>query len=393
MRMIHATLLASALFTSCTGNDTPNGAPAPSLEAPAPRVSRFAVPTDGLPSFGPKDALVTIVEFTDYDCPFCARAEKTMQKIRERYGKDVRFAVAMHPLPMHPEARPAALGALEASASPSFDSLHARMFEHPHERPVFRGSAEAKRMLADAEALADRLHVRGTPTFFVNGRRIGGAQPLGTFERVIEEELVHARELTLRGMARERVYGAILEEARANPAPFEDETADEGPAFVPEAKAAGGATLAGPANAARTILVFTDFECPYCKRLDGQLRDLAAKGDVRVVIRNRPLPIHSHARLAAKAAIAADKQGKLAEMTKELFDHQGALDRASLMIYAEQLALDIDRFRVDLDGWDTEARLAEDEALAAKLDVRGTPTSFVDGKRVIGAQPIARFTE
>jgi protein-disulfide isomerase len=162
---------------------------------------------------------------------------------------------------------------------------------------------------------------------------------------------------------------------------------------VPEARAAGGATLFGRRDAKSTILVFTDFQCPYCKRLDAQLRELANHQDVRVVVRNKPLPLHSHARLAAKAAIAADKQGKLAEMTKELFEHQDALDRASLMIYAERLALDVDRFRIDLDDWDTEARLVEDEALAAKLNVRGTPTSFVDGKRVIGAQPIARFTE
>jgi protein-disulfide isomerase len=315
-----------------------------------------------------------------------------MQALRERYGKDVRFAVAMHPLPMHPNARPAALAALEASPS-SFATTHVQMFERPYDRPPFRGSAEATRRLSDAESLAEKLHVRGTPTFFVNGRRIGGAQPIATFERVVDEELAHARQLTARGIARERVYPVVLEEARANPAPFEEESADEGPVFVPEAKLAGGAALAGRADAARTILVFTDFECPYCKRLDGQLRELAKDKDVKVVLRNKPLPIHSHARLAAKAAIAADKQGKLAEMTKELFEHQDALDRASLMIYAERLALDIDRFRIDLDGWDTEARLLEDEALATKLNVRGTPTSFVDGRRVIGAQPAFRFTE
>lgn len=393
MRMIHTTLLVSALFTSCTGNDAPQGAAPPPIEAPAPRVARFTVPTDGLPAFGPDDAPVTIVEFTDYDCPFCAKAERTMQAIRERYGKDVRFAVAMHPLPMHPNARPAALAALEHAASPSFPALHARMFGRPDDRPSFRGSAQASRQLADAEALADRLRVRGTPTFFVNGRRVGGAQPLATFERVIDEELAHARELTSRGIARERMYRAILEEARLNPAPFEEENAEDGPAFVPEAKTAGGAALAGRADASRTILVFTDFECPYCKRLDTQLRDLAKDKDVRVVLRNKPLPMHSHARLAAKAAIAAEKQGKLAEMTHELFAHQDALDRASIMVYAERLALDIDRFRMDLDSWDTEARLVEDEALAAKLNVRGTPTSFVDGRRVIGAQPVARFTE
>jgi protein-disulfide isomerase len=390
---VNVLFLASALFTSCTGSDPPNGSPPPSVEAPVPRVARFVVPTEGLPAFGPNDALVTIVEFTDYDCPFCAKAARTMHALRDRYGKDLRFAVAMHPLPIHPNARPAALAALEASASSTFPAIHARMFERPDDRPPFRGSADATRRLADAEALADRLHVRGTPTFFVNGRRIGGAQPLPTFERVIDEELSHARELTSTGVLRERVYDVILEEARANPAPLDEDAAEDGPAFVPEARAAGGATLFGRRDAKSTILVFTDFQCPYCKRLDAQLRELANHQDVRVVVRNKPLPLHSHARLAAKAAIAADKQGKLAEMTKELFEHQDALDRASLMIYAERLALDVDRFRIDLDDWDTEARLVEDEALAAKLNVRGTPTSFVDGKRVIGAQPIARFTE
>lgn len=396
MRMLNVTLLASALFTSCAGNESPTSQNAPPSEspaqAPAPRIARFAVPTEGLPSFGADDALVTIVEFTDYDCPFCMKAEHTMQAIRDRYGKDVRFAIAMHPLPMHPSARPAALAALEASSS-SFASVHTRMFDHPYDRPPFRGSEKATRALADAEALADRLHVRGTPTFFVNGRKIGGAQPLSTFERVIDEELAHARALTARGISRERLYAVVLEEARANPAPFEDDVAEDGPTFVPEAKTASGAAMFGRANAERTILVFTDFECPYCKRLDTQLRELANEKDVRVVLRNRPLPMHSHARLAAKAAIAADKQGKLTEMSKELFAHQDALDRASLLAYAERLGLDGSRFQKDLDSPETEARLAEDEALATKLNVRGTPTSFVEGRRVVGAQPVARFTE
>ena len=84
---------------------------------------------------------------------------------------------------------------------------------------------------------------------------------------------------------------------------------------------------------------------------------------------------------------------KMPEMTKLMFEHQDKLDRASLMIYAEQLALSLDRFRMDLDGWGTEARLAADEALADRFDVRGTPTSFVDGRRVVGAQPIRQFTD
>ena len=88
-----------------------------------------------------------------------------------------------------------------------------------------------------------------------------------------------------------------------------------------------------------------------------------------------------------------EKQGKLSAMSKTLFARQDALDRASLMTYAAELKLDVDRFRADLDAPETEARLEEDEALAAKFEVRGTPTSFVEGRRVVGAQPLARFTE
>src|SRR5438128_2426395 len=124
---IFAAALASALVLSCSGSEHPTIAdtqPAPT--EPAPGEARFAVPIDGLPIIGDKDALVTIVEFTDYECPYCAKAEKTMRALRESYGRDVRFAVAMHPLPMHPHARDAALVAL---AAPRFEETHAHLFE------------------------------------------------------------------------------------------------------------------------------------------------------------------------------------------------------------------------------------------------------------------------
>jgi protein-disulfide isomerase len=402
-----ALLTATSLFTSCSGggkNDAPSTGTTGTTGA-SNRLALHAVPIDGLPTIGERDALVTIVEFTDYDCPFCGKAEHTIETLRRKYGADLRVAVAMHPLPMHPHARPAAIAALSASDSNSFADYHATLFLHPDERTDdeldalakssgvhTRGSkADAEKALAGAEALASSLHVKGTPSFFVNGRKITGAQPLATFDAVVVEELAHARDIVSQGTPRSRVYDAILAEARANPAPLDD-PAEEEITIVPAAKTVGGAHLIGDAHAATTIVLFTDFQCPYCKKLDARFREAAAsRSDFHVVLRNKPLPMHPNARLAAKAAIAAESQGKLEPYAKLLFDHQDTLDRDALVRYADMAGLDRAHFLSDLDSAATAARLEEDEALAERFGVKGTPTSFVEGRRVVGAQPLATF--
>ncbi len=408
MRNFVFVALAGALTFSCGSRDKSLLDPAPSEAVPNPDAQRYAVPIDGLPSMGARNALVTIVEFTDYDCPFCGKAEHTIVAIRRKYGDDVSIAVAEHPLPMHPHARDAALAALAAAQVAGFEALHPKLFENPDSRSpgdlaqlavdvgIDRNAFERARdsdapavALAQAESLASALHVRGTPTFFINGRKVGGAQPLATFDAVIGEELSRARALVAAGVRRDHVYGALLDDARAHPATFEEDAPE---ALVP--KDIGGAEFLGRANAKTTIALFTDFECPYCKKLDARLREIATKHpDVRVVLRNRPLAMHPHARLAAKAAVAASAQGKLDAYSAMLFEHQDALDRASLAAYANKVGLDVGRFTRDLDSPTTEAAVLADEALATKLDVKGTPTSFIEGRRIVGAQPIATFEE
>jgi protein-disulfide isomerase len=142
-----------------------------------------------------------------------------------------------------------------------------------------------------------------------------------------------------------------------------------------------------------TVAVFSDFQCPFSARVETTLRALEREyaGRVRVAFRNQPLPMHDQARLAAKAAIAADEQGKFWEYHDALFAHQGAQDRPSLDRYAATVGLDVRRFDRVLDSPETEARVAADEAQATRLGVTGTPTTFVNGRRVVGAQPIATF--
>jgi protein-disulfide isomerase len=112
---------------------------------------------------------------------------------------------------------------------------------------------------------------------------------------------------------------------------------------------------------------------------------------VRVVFKNLPLPFHDLARPMAKAAVAADAQGHFWEMHDRLFALTGTADRAALDVVARSIGLDVARFDRDLDDPSLDARIDADDADAKALGVTGTPTFFVNGRRVVGAQPAAVF--
>ncbi|MFY2557423.1 DsbA family protein [Corallococcus terminator] len=149
----------------------------------------------------------------------------------------------------------------------------------------------------------------------------------------------------------------------------------------------------GPQKASVTVEVWSDFECPFCARGASVVEGLRERyGDkIRIVFRHMPLPTHSGAKLAAVATMAAHEQGKFWEMHDVLFDNQGALDRASLEKYAQGLGLDVARFRKALDtkAWDNyvEADLVE----AQRRRIAGTPTFFINGTGVTGAQSLDVF--
>jgi protein-disulfide isomerase len=434
MRFIKTIGICALLASTWQCGRAPDGDANNAKQAPAPAqapakngVTAVRVPVDGLPSIGRDDALVTIVEFTDYQCPYCGRAEKTMAILKQTYGDDVRFVIASHPLPFHSRAEPAARAALAAAEQGKFADMHARLFANAKaldddsiksaaselglDTTRFESARTGAKVSADldrAMALAKSLGVTGTPSFFVNGRRINGAQPLETFKGVVDEEISHARALVSAGTRRADVYAKIMESALAK-APAD--TAGDAPGCGGDShgECAGDgkpevddkvidvrvddSPIRGFARAPVTVVAFIDFECPFCAKAQPTFRDLqsAYDGNVRVVFKNLPLPMHDHARMAAKAAIAAGNQGRFWEYHDALFAHQTALDRASLESYAKTLGLDMARFTRDLDAPETEARVAADEAQAHALGVQGTPTAFVNGRRVIGAQPLTVF--
>jgi Na+/H+ antiporter NhaA len=148
--------------------------------------------------------------------------------------------------------------------------------------------------------------------------------------------------------------------------------------------------IRGPAGAPVTIVEYADFECPYCGQAEPVIRQLlTGHGDVRYVWRHLPLnDVHPHAQLAAEATEAAADQGAFWEMHDLLLDHQDELRAPALIRYAEDLGLDVGRFRARLSGKAGAPRIAEDVDSADLSGVSGTPTFFINGRRHHGAYDI-----
>jgi protein-disulfide isomerase len=222
-----ATLSCSHAAASTAGTDPGSAAAtetAASAGAAPQALDLYRVPVAGLPTIGNPDALVTIVEFTDYQCPYCQRAEETIARVRATYGEAVKVVVAERPLPFHDRARPAAFAALAADAQGKFEAMHSRLFalggslaEDALVRTARESGLDLARFeqdrnaapLAPSEQLADHIGVRGTPTFFLSGRRVVGAQSYETFRDVVEERLAAARALVATGTRPRDVYAAL----------------------------------------------------------------------------------------------------------------------------------------------------------------------------------------
>jgi protein-disulfide isomerase len=171
----------------------------------APRVE---VKSAGHPEIGGKDAPVTIVEFSDFQCPFCGRAEPTLKQVREKYGDKVRLVYLDFPLGIHDHAIDAASAERCAGEQGKFWPFHDAMFADQSKLAPADLKADAKKLGLDTAKFNDCLDkgkykgaietdmaqgrdlgVDGTPAFFINGRPLTGAQPFDKFQTTIDEEL------------------------------------------------------------------------------------------------------------------------------------------------------------------------------------------------------------
>ena len=164
----------------------------------------------GRPERGPKNASVTIIEFSDYQCPFCQKAEDVVDQVMKTYADKVRLVYRDYPLPFHPNARPASEAAACANAQGKFWEYHAKLFHgdglEPEklktyadqvglDRKKFDDCLEKKPFKAEIDKDVkdgEKAGVNGTPAFFINGRMLSGAQPFEKFKEVIDDELATA---------------------------------------------------------------------------------------------------------------------------------------------------------------------------------------------------------
>ena len=170
------------------------------LKAPVVEVS-----TGGRPEKGPKDAPVTMIVFSDYECPFCRRAETTVEQVLKTYEGKIKYVFRDYPLPFHSKAKPAAVAANCAIPQGKFFEYNQKLFVtdlSPENYKKIAGDLGMDQKKFDEcvakndeksidQDLADgaAVGVNGTPAFFINGRMLSGAQPFEAFKVIIDEEV------------------------------------------------------------------------------------------------------------------------------------------------------------------------------------------------------------
>jgi protein-disulfide isomerase len=149
----------------------------------------------------------------------------------------------------------------------------------------------------------------------------------------------------------------------------------------------------GPADAPVTLVEFSDFECPFCRRAHDTLEQVLAAypGKVRLVFRQLPLQMHPHALAAAQASLCAHEQGHFWDYHDALFGRQGHLAPEDLRENAVALGLDTGKFSQCMESGRTLAQVKTDEAAAEKLGLSSTPAFFVNGVLLSGAPPLTDF--
>lgn len=378
------------------------------------------IPVGNSPVQGPNSALVTIVEFSDFECPFCSRVEDTIRQVRERYGNKVRVVWKNAPLPFHQNAEPAAKASIAAHRQGKFWQMHRLMFQNQREltQPNFERWAQeigcnmeqfrrdmnspetAAQVNADKE-LAQRLNAQGTPNFFINGTNLVGAQPLERFTALIDQVLARAETVT----PRNRVYAQMVDSPVAAPEEPQRPQQPQQPRQELDPNTVykvpvGNSPVLGANDALVTVVVFSDFECPFCARVEPTLAQLRERygRDIRFVWKHMPLPFHQKAVPASEAAHEAFAQQGAAGFWRfhdALFvENRPAdiLERPSLERIAQAQGLNMARFRAALDNHTHQAAIDADKQLAQQIAANGTPHFFINGKRLVGAQPLDRFT-
>lgn len=367
---------------------------------------------DGHPYRGNPEAPIVIEEFSDFQCPFCARfAAQTLPSIEENQIRSGEVLLIYYDFPLatiHPQATAAANAARCAGeqGAPAYWAMHDLLFSDieawsgANATAVFTTYAQNlgldtasfttcldnetyfQAIQADFD-LGRSRGISSTPSFFLNNQPLIGAQPLAAFEQAI----------------------AIIQDGGELPTNNQQQAAPQ-PAAIPTPATvifADHAGVLGSEEAPVTIFEFTDYQCPFCQRHSQEtmpqlLEQLINTGRVRYILKDFPLDsIHPEARQASVAARCAGEQNLYWEMHDALFANQqqwSGLGTGANAIFTN-LAISVGASSSDFEQCLSSGRydqIVEDNLQeGARLGVRGTPAFFINGFPVNGAQPYELF--
>jgi protein-disulfide isomerase len=329
------------------------------------------------PVRGPVDAPMEVILFSDFECYFCGQAESVFKEFRAKHPGSMKLIYKHFPLSFHKSAQLAHEAALAAGAQNKFWEMHDLLFVNQKslDRPSletyakllnldmdqFRADLDSRKFRIAVEkdqAQGQKLEVDGTPFLLINGKPSSGAPTLAQLESA-----------------------ASLPNSQ-NTKPQIIETTPT-PLFLSK----------GSKDAPIVVDWFSDIESPLSLETLLKVEQLldTYPNKVRFQYRHRPKENHREAMLAHQALMAAGLQNKFWEMHQMLSTSRHALSEPEILTYAQALQLDVPKFTADLQDPQSVSRVAADIADARRRDVRGTPTFFINGKRLDGNQPLAYF--
>ncbi len=361
---------------------------------------------DAAYAYGDPDAPIKIVEYTDYQCPFCNRhVQQVFPTMLTEMIESGRVYYQIKDLPLeniHPAARSAHNAARCAGEQDQYVAMHDQLFARQAEWSegdvdgALTGIAQeiGLEMGQFSECFDGRIYdelvqtnidegfsfgIRGTPHFFVDGYPLSGARPIEHFQLAVQ-------------MAEE---GTLAQAFVPRPTPT--------PAPIGEVSPEGGYGYGDP-SAPVTIIEYTDFQCPFCNRHHQQtfpaiMSNYVETGKVYYVIKDFPLTsIHPQAPLAHEVARCAEDQGKYEAIADMLFDNlqewNGRGDADVIFKgYAEEVGLDMNVLDECLENQKYRSLVAQNLEEGASLGVRGTPAFFINGVPLSGAQPYQTFVQ
>lgn len=431
------TSLESALgqLTGRTPQPKLQQAPPPVVLKPAEEPAKVLAPAKAsAPAVGPMhpaakgaaDPLVRLETYGDYECPYTRKLWKTLSPAFQRYADTVQVRFRHRPLAFHKGAKRAARGALAAEVQGRFWPMHgcllstdlpltaAKVRRCARSAGVnlrqwkrdMKGQVVQARLAEDTKLGKERAP--GTPTSYVNGSKLAGAQPLSAFDKAIQSQIERVRSRVGAGASRAEAVSSLTEaNLRATQVASLRKRA---PGSGGRAKAIIGRTkptatpiaisfkempTVGPARAKATVALFMDYQCPHSRRLHGTMKAIMKtyRGRVQVGFFNLPLSFHKHARLAAQAALAAHAQGRFWDMHDALFALNKDLSRPAIMTAARRLGLDMRRFERALVSKRIQAKVDRDVAQARAVGARGTPTVFINGRKLTGGRSVAELSQ